>query len=228
MTANYFKPFLLLLSFVFVFACSSDETKSNSKTDVASRPTVPIIAPEIQIGTQIWMTRNLNVSRYRNGDPIPQVTDPTQWASLTTGAWCYYQNSLANGRVYGKLYNWFAVNDPRGLAPVGYHIPSNNELNTLITFLGGVTVAGGKMKATTGWSSPNIGATNSSSFSALPGGICNYDGPYDFIGDEGDWWSSTADTSVLAWSLVLFSENASAERSNDSKKNGFSVRCVKD
>ena len=148
----------------------------------------------ITIGNQTWTKKNLNVSKYRNGDVIPQVTDATQWDSLTTGAWCYYSNNSSNGTTYGKLYNWYAVNDPRGLAPVGYHIPSQAEWNILINYLGGSSVAGGKMKevGTTHWLSPNTGATNISGFTGLPGGYKIGNGTFYSISDFGYWWSSTA------------------------------------
>jgi hypothetical protein len=105
----------------------------------------PCVIKEVLIGNQIWTSTNLEVITYRNGETIPQVQDANTWANLTTGAWCYYENNTANGTTYGKLYNWFAVNDPRGLAPNGYHIPTNAEWSTLITYLGGESVAGGNM-----------------------------------------------------------------------------------
>ena len=123
---------------------------------------------------QTWMLKNLDVDRYRNGDPIPKVTDPSIWTSLTTGAYCYYNNDSATyAATYGKLYNWYAVHDPRGLAPEGWHIPSDAEWATLETCLGGSSVAGGKMKetGTTHWTAPNTDATNSSGFAGLPGGF---------------------------------------------------------
>jgi hypothetical protein len=104
-----------------------------------------VFLPTIVIGTQQWMAKNLDVAFYRNGDPIPQVTDATSWAALTTGAWCYYYNDPIQGTKYGKLYNWYAVNDLRGLAPQGWHIPNEAELFTLETTLGGSLLAGGKM-----------------------------------------------------------------------------------
>ena len=111
----------------------------------------------IKIGNQVWATTNLNVTTYSNGDPIPEVKDPSEWKTLTTGAWCYYNNDPANGTKYGKLYNWYAVHDPRGLAPAGFHIPSDAEWTTLITYLGGESVAGGKLKQAGmyNWISPN-------------------------------------------------------------------------
>jgi len=99
----------------------------------------------VTIGTQTWTKCNLDVTTYRNGDPIPEVTDPAAWAALTTGAWCHYANNTANGTIYGKLYNWYAVNDPRGLAPIGQHIPTDAEWITLTDFLGGATGAGGTL-----------------------------------------------------------------------------------
>jgi uncharacterized protein (TIGR02145 family) len=125
----------------------------------------------VKIGKQEWTIKNLNVSKYRNGDIIPEVKDPIEWASLTIGAWCYYNNDPKNGSIYGKLYNGFAVNDPRGLAPEGYHIPTEAEWEELIDFLGGGIIAAGKLKSTKNlWSSPNRNATNQSRFTALPGG----------------------------------------------------------
>jgi len=116
--------------------------KINKYVTTAVRPTV---YAGVTIGNQTWMANNLGVTTYRNGDPIPQVTDPTEWANLTTGAWCYYSNVQGNGEVYGKLYNWYAVNDPRGLAPKGWHVPSDAEFTALETALGGTTIAGGRI-----------------------------------------------------------------------------------
>ena len=183
---------------------------------------------EVTIGTQTWMQKNLNVSKYRDGTPIPQVTDPTQWANLTTGAWCYYENKKSNGLVYGKLYNWYAVNDPRGLAPTGWHVPSDAEWTTLTTFLGGESVAGGKMKSTgtSLWEADNVGANNSSGFTGLPGGSRDYDG-FGGIGYYGDWWSSSESSTAYAWNRTLGS-NYGLVSSYDDERSGFSVRCLRD
>ncbi len=189
----------------------------------------------VTICDQTWMVKNLDVTTYRNGDPIPEVSDPTEWSNLTTGAWCYYENNIANGVQYGKLYNWEAVNDPRGLAPAGWHIPSDDEWKTLASCLGGAFIAGGPMKTTgtiedgTGlWASPNTGATNSSGFSGLPGGI-RAGNQFYWIGQIGQWWSSTEEAGNiivdwnLGWLYDIFSRNT-----NLKQQNGFSVRCVKD
>ena len=185
--------------------------------------------PTVTIGGQIWMQKNLNACKYRNGDDIPQVTDPAVWADLNTGAWCYYENSTANGTVYGKLYNAYAVNDPRGLAPAGYHIPSDGEWTTLTTFLGGVVVAGGKMKATTGWESPNTDATNSSGFTGLPGGVrSSGSGVFYNIGSFGKWWSSTKFGGEHTFFRFLNYGFGSVDEGYYNNRDGYSVRCIKD
>ena len=128
------------------------------KPPVKVVPVIPVVDNKgpikgVAIGSQVWMSTNLNVSTYRNGDVIPQVQDKDTWDKLTTGAWCYYENNAANGTKYGKLYNWYAVNDARGLAPAGWHIPTDGEWTVLSTYLGGEDVAGKKMKSTSGWES---------------------------------------------------------------------------
>ena len=180
---------------------------------------------------QTWMLKNLNVDRYRNGDPIPKVTDPTIWSGLTTGAYCYYDNDSASyAAVYGKLYNWYAVNDPRGLAPLGWHVPSHAEWGALELCLGSASVAGGEMKetGTTHWFSPNTGATNSSGFAGLPGGN-RYDfGPFVYIGFIGYWWSSTEYNPTAAWFLDLEYNDGGSGRHGQSRRSGYSVRCLRD
>ena len=184
----------------------------------------------VTICNQIWIKTNLNVSKYRNGDVIPQVTDPAVWANLTTGAWCYYNNNSANGTTYGKLYNWYAVNDTRGLAPTGWHVPTDGEWTALTNCLGGETVAGGKMKetGTTHWLSPNTSATNSSSFTGLPGGFRYNNGTFTNINNTGDWWCSSEFDSTNAWFRGLNSNLGNVNRANSFKSSGVSARCVKD
>ncbi len=184
----------------------------------------------VTIGTQVWKNKNLEVTNYRNGDMIPQVTDPTDWASLTTGAWCYYNNDSTNGAIYGKLYNWYAVNDSRGLAPVGYHLPTDYEWNILSDYLGGESVAGGKIKeaGTTNWLSPNTGADNRSGFTALPGGFRSTDGAFVDIGRGTLWWSSTEGDSATAWTRNLNNYSGYIGSNLFNKIFGFSVRCIKD
>jgi uncharacterized protein (TIGR02145 family) len=185
----------------------------------------------IKIGTQIWSVKNLDVAYFRNGDPIPEVKTNEEWKKAGENkqpAWCYYNNDPANGKKYGKLYNWYAVNDKRGLAPAGWHIPSDKEWQKLVDYLGGKEAADGKMKSTSYWESPNNGATNSSGFTGLPAGYRYYNGPFDNIGYFGYFWSSTEYTTGTAWYSGLHYNNSDAGRNNVSKENGFSVRCVRD
>ena len=184
--------------------------------------------PNVLIGTQYWMENNLEVTNYRNGDIIPYVSDPAVWAGLTTGAWCYYNNDPESG--YGKLYNWYAVNDPRGLAPTGWHVPSDAEWTVLTTFLGGESVAGGKIKTTgtKSWTTPNTGATNSNGFSGLPGGFRDLYGAFSNVGGYGYWWSSTEYFPNFAWYRSLYYNNGNIGRNDGFKIYGFPVRCLRD
>jgi uncharacterized protein (TIGR02145 family) len=185
---------------------------------------------EVKIGNQIWMKKNLETDRYRNGDPIPQITDSTEWNRATTGAWCYYNNDPILGAVYGKLYNWHAVNDPRGLAPTGWHVASQSEWETLFTLLGGDTVAGGKLKESglIHWTAPNTSATNVTGFTALPGGNRSYNGSFSKLELWGMWWTSTEGDEYSAKYVGMFSDDRIAAVSADRKAKGFSVRCVQD
>jgi uncharacterized protein (TIGR02145 family) len=203
----------------------------------------------VTIGNQIWTTQNLNVSTYRDGTPIPKVENLVTWASLTTGAYCYYNNDSATyAAVYGKLYNWYAVvgiydasslSTPslrKNLAPAGYHIPSDSMWTTLTDYLGGLSVAGGKMKeiGTTHWITPNTGADNSSGFAGLPGGYCfegAVEAQFQFNRFSGYWWSST-ESSTYPWCRYLNHNSSTVTRSRNItysyKTNGLSVRCLKD
>ncbi len=192
--------------------------------------------------------QNLNVSKYSDGTPIPQVQDPTAWANLTTGAWCYHSNNTANGPVYGKLYNWYAVMgiydsaslaNPalrKKLAPTGWHIPSDNEWTQVTNCLGGELFAGGKMKATgtlesnTGlWSQPNSGATNESGFTGLPAGYRWYDGTFQVTEIIGEWWSSTEYVFSTSDAIFrgLYFNLAYVSNGPENKTSGLSVRCIK-
>jgi len=227
---NTFTKLLFLLAFgLLLGSCSKSNDAPATTVTPSSCDDTTAPYPTITIGLQVWMQKNLNVCKYRNGDDIPQVQDPTAWAALTTGAWCYYNNDTANGPVYGKLYNWYAVNDPRGLAPTGYHIPSDAEWTTLTTFLGGEPVAGDKMKATTLWTPySGITNTNSSGFTGLPGGYRYNNGTFFNVGSHGGWWSSSETSTADAWTRGLDYTIGIAFRINYSKTNGFSLRCLRD
>jgi len=185
---------------------------------------------EVTIGKQVWMTKNLDVATFRNGDQIPEAKTNEEWKKAGENkqpAWCYYDNDPANGAIYGKLYNWYAVNDKRGIAPVGYHIPSDAEWTQLTDYLGGVEKAGTKMKSTSGWNE-NGNGTNESGFSGLPGGFRNLYGKFYFSGNYGHWWSSTEFSTDIAWTRCLYYLFGGVTSGNDDKKDGFSVRCLRD
>jgi uncharacterized protein (TIGR02145 family) len=173
------------------------------------------------------MTYNLSTTKYRNGDDIPEVTDPTQWSNLTTGAFCYYNNN----NFYGILYNWYAINDARGLTPTGWHVPSESEFNTLSTCLSGDIVAGGKLKelGVINWQSPNLGATDQFNFKALPSGYRNGgNGLFYQLGQSTSYFTSNAGGGTSASVRVLTYNATSFPLGITTKDSGFSVRCIKD
>lgn len=181
----------------------------------------------VKIGTQWWIVENLKTSHFRDGSAIAEIQDNTSWKNAgqsKKAAWCYYDSNAQNNPTYGKLYNWYAVADPRGLCPVGWHVPSDKEFQLLVDYLGGPYVAGGKMKATTLWNAPNTGADNSSGFTALPAGFRKSGGTFGSVGDLSYFWSSTEKGSYGAL-LLLYS---SVSRNTGPKESGFSVRCVRD
>lgn len=183
--------------------------------------------PSVTIGTQTWMSHNLSVTTYRNGDPIPQVT-MAQLATTNTGAWCYYNNDPANGPIYGKLYNWYAVNDPRGLAPLHWHVASAAEWDVLTNFLGGPNIACGKLKKRGAiWLSPNLIANPDSYFNAVPGGICANGVKVD-KGLTAYFWTSTSSSSQVALIRVLHGNITAISASGERKNYALSVRCIAD
>ena len=188
----------------------------------------------VTIGTQTWMVENLKTTKYNDGTAIPLETDDTAWANLTTPGYCWYNNDAATYKnTYGALYNWFTVNTSK-LAPSGWHVPTDAEWTTLTTYLGGETVAGGKMKSTgtigsgTGlWDDPNTGATNESGFTAVPAGCRGYNSTFVSVGLYGFWWSSTEGSTNFAWYRFLSYDTSSAGGNYGKKTYGFSVRCVR-
>ena len=182
----------------------------------------------VKIGSQVWMAANLKTTTYNDGTAIPNVTDATTWAALTTGAQCDYDNTPANTTTYGKLYNWYAVNTAK-LCPKGWHVPSDADWSTLSTTLGGDATSSGALKetGTTHWSSPNTGATNTSGFTALPGGYRDHDGSSIFVGNYSGLWSSTEFSTSYANYRGLSNNSTSLYSYNYFKVNGFSVRCLR-
>jgi len=191
------------------------------------------IYPTVEIGNQCWTKENLKTTKYADGSVITHITSDAQWRSIKSGAWSNYGNSLDNDSTYGKLYNWYTVADPRNVCPAGWHVPTDAEWTTLTDFLGGPSVAGGKMKATTGWEAPNTGATNESGFSGLPGGYRYWhNGTFNSVGYFGGWWGSseygTGSSWLSGWFCFLFYNISVATCGYGSKQNAHSVRCLRD
>jgi len=182
----------------------------------------------VQIGNQCWMQSNLKVTKYRNGDNITHLTDSAQWVNTISAAYCTYNNNILNDSLFGKLYNWYAVNDPRGICPTGWHAPSANEWSTLIDFLGGEAVAGGKMKTGSGWDSPNPGSTNSSGFTARPAGVRSVNGRFLNMGNTTGYWSSSVYSTSYANLYYLGHMNAYIFTNGFGWSHGYSVRCIRD
>jgi uncharacterized protein (TIGR02145 family) len=199
----------------------------------------------VQIGTQCWTQSNLKVSKYRNGDNIPTGLSNADWQNTTSGAYALYANDPVNDGLYGKLYNHYAVTDSRGLCPSGWHVPSDGEWNVLVKYLdpnadtlcGGCSqssIAGGSLKSTAtqplpgGWNPPNMGATNSSGFTALPGGVRDYFGDFTFMTAFGYWWSSSVFSGSVAWPRDLDDTSSGITRNYYDRAHGFSVRCCRD
>jgi len=190
----------------------------------------------IVIGTQEWMAENLNTSIYRSGDSILTGLNNASWTNTISGAWEYYYGEESYACPHGKLYNWYACADARGLCPLGWHLPTDSEWSILINYLGGNGIAGGKMKATgtvedsTGfWEPSNTGATNISGFSALPGGSRYETGEfYGNIGTSGNWWSSSEISSLYAWACMINDYEASVSGGGGGRHDGYSVRCLRD
>ena len=183
--------------------------------------------------SQVWTTKNLDVDHYRNGDKIPQVTDPTEWENLTTGAWCYFNNDPLMGQIYGKLYNGYAVKDSRGLAPKGWHVPNVDEWNTFIAYAGGMEYAGGKLKekGSLHWQYPNVEATDKYSFAALPGGVRRYDGTFANVNKCCCMWTSTEQEvygTLRLMCTLMYSDSSKIFIDIPNLGYGMSVRCVKD
>ena len=186
----------------------------------------------VTIGTQVWMAENLKTTKYNDGTAISNVTDNTAWSTNTTGAYCNYSNTLANSDIYGSLYNWYvaASTNSKKVCPIGWHVPTDAEWTTLTTYLGGGSVAGGKLKETTTihWLSPNTGATNETGFTALPGGYRDGSGSFGLIGIYGFWWSSSISGTTYAWYRYMINSNGSISGGDNPQHAGSYVRCLKD
>ncbi len=216
MNTIYFKSSALLFALFCLVSCANFE---KSKKDNG----------EVKIGTQIWAVRNLDVTHFKNGDTILEAKTAEEWQKAgdsSIAAWCYYDNDSLNGKKYGKLYNWYAVNDRRGLATNGWHIPDEEEWTILIEYLGGTDAAGIQLKTTEGWNNEGNG-TNTSGFCGLPGGYRYNNGSFNGIEKFGSWWSIVESGSQNAWYRYLSAADGKIMRKVDDRRDGFSVRCLK-
>lgn len=186
----------------------------------------------IKIGNQVWMVENLRTEKYRNGDAIPNVTDGNAWSNLTTGACCDHSNTPSYSNPYGKLYNWYAVNDSRNIAPQGWRVATDNDWDVLISSSGGSAIAGGRLKdaSTNYWASPNTGATNDVGFTALPSGLrFGYDGTYPYFNNQSTtFWTSTLLSSSSVWTRQLTYNSIGVNHYYSSFNQGNVVRCIKE
>jgi uncharacterized protein (TIGR02145 family) len=212
-------------------------TSAQGAEDIVSNPGEGVTFnghqyPSIVLGNgQEWMAENLRTSLYANGDPIPNVLDGSQWLSLITGAWVYNENDSQYDNPYGKLYNWYAVNDSRNVCPIGWHVPSDLEWTSLIDYCGGDSIAGGKLKMVglEHWIAPNSAATNEIGFQGLPSGGRSFNPPtFTGIGVDGPLWSSDESSNTNAWTRNLMCTNGYVNRHGTPKYFGLAVRCVRD
>jgi uncharacterized protein (TIGR02145 family) len=211
---------------------TTKSSQTKSKTTAKSTKTEPVKKFKepgtLIIGNQIWAEANLNVSTFRNGDTIPEAKTNKEWVVAGESgkpAWCYYNNDPVIGKKYGKLYNWFALNDPRGLAPAGWNLPTDADWERLVNYLGGSGIAGSKLKSTSAWNEGNNG-TNDTGFSGYPGGYRVENGIFQNIGNIGIWWSTMENNPLSAIDHYLAQSNSLA-RSSSPKQRGESVRCIK-
>ena len=222
----------MILGFVLLFSYGCKKSSNNDIISPAPGGTVTDIDgnvyPVVVIGTQTWMAANLKTTRYRNGNPVPMVTDSVQWSALTTPGYCNYNNDASKAAAYGFYYNFFAVTDSNNIAPLGWHVPTDADWAVLITYLG--TGGGGKLKATgtTYWLSPNSGATNSTGFNGRGGGDRSYTGTFHYFGTYGCFWCTTEVDATNAWEHILSTNSANILRMSYPKGLGLNVRCVKD
>jgi uncharacterized protein (TIGR02145 family) len=218
-------PFAIMSILIFL-------TSSCKKNFIIAPETVTDIDGNVYhtvvIGTQVWLVENLKTTRYNNGDSITKLSGQSQWTSIARGAYCDKNNDPNFSETYGRLYNWYAVNDTRKLAPTGWHVPTDIEWTGLVNREGGLLVAGGYLKESglLHWPNPNVGADNRSGFTALPSGYRDDLGEFNPLA-SGYWWSST-ETGFGAWSYNMSYVSAGIVRADAGQNYGYAVRCIKD
>jgi uncharacterized protein (TIGR02145 family) len=243
-TKNFYCAFLIFgVTFLLTNSCDKSADKSETTSETTVTDIDGNVYHTVTIGKQVWMIENLKTTKYRNGDPIPNVSENTAWKNLTSGACCDFENKSSNSVTYGKLYNWHAVNDSRKLAPAGWHVPTDDEHYVLSTYLvnNGYSIGtniGKSLAAISGWNADptfgNVGndqaTNNKSGFTALPGGNRFEGGTFGFnaLGNYGAWWNSTENVTYGAYYWSLSYNFASMSGGVYNKNSGFSVRCLRD
>jgi len=227
----WFNPSIFLsIILTFTISCNKKDNNGNSNNPTGTVTDIDgNLYRTVTIGSQVWMAENLKATKFNDGTPIQVVSDCTQWSNLNYAGYCWFNNdSTTNSNPYGALYNGYSVTTGK-LSPTGWHIPSETEWYTLINFLGGEYFAGGKMKetGTTHWNSPNVGATNTSGFLAVPGGNRWPQGDFGLIGTISTWWSTTQISDSTYWICNADNSGEAIFHGTVNKKYGFSVRCVK-
>jgi uncharacterized protein (TIGR02145 family) len=229
-TNNSLKTDYQIVAQVFDW-CTSTEIKDTIILSFLNKPIIDIDGncyDTVHIGSQIWMKENLKVTKYRDGSPINTGLDNSAWSSTQTGAYSIYNNDNLNDKKFGKLYNWYAVNDVRGLCPTGWHVPNDSDWSNLKEHLGGDTIAGKALKSLDGWILTSFRGNNQSGFTGLPGGNRNENGIYENSGFGGYFWGSTEAGPNFAWTHGIYASTFLIGRFNNAKSNGRSVRCIED
>jgi uncharacterized protein (TIGR02145 family) len=224
-------PMMMVCVFYILSGGCKKKDSSNDSQAATVKDIDGNVYRTVVIGSQVWMAENLKVVRYRNGDAISYITNNGTWAGMTEGAYSNYDNDASLGSQYGRLYNFYAVTDPRNIAPSGWHVPTENDWQVLVSFLGGENIAGGKLKesGTAHWNAPNTGATNQSGFCSLPGGVrSRLDGSFAEMGISAVYWSSTSDGITGGWGRHLSYIIEAINSNSYPNAYGFSVLCVKD
>lgn len=217
MNSIYNTSIALLFSLLFLGSCTNINSSKKNNT-------------EVNIGTQTWAIKNLGETHFKNGDTIMEAKTAEDWQKAGDSAkpaWCYYNNDSVLGKKFGKIYNWFAVNDIRGLSPKGWHIPNEDDWTLLIEFCGGRDSAGAKLKSNEEWVEEGNGP-NTIGFSGLPGGYRSNNGEFRGINKFGCWWSATEFETSNAWYRYFNSTNGTSTRKFNDRRDGLSVRCLKD
>jgi len=227
--------FFAALILISVSSCKKDDDDNNNNNNNLPDPD-PVtdidgnVYETVRIGSQVWMAEDLKVTRYRNGDSIVYAENSVTWNANTTGAFCFYDDSIHNVNLYGLLYNWFAASDSRNICPTGYHYPTYQEWEALTNEVGGIVNGGKALRAPYLWNDNDSLTSNSSGFTAVPGGYRDQLGAYHNKTSRAFYWTKDEATTEKSWYVRITTGNAETIQYNDNeyKNYGYSCRCIKD